>query len=57
MVGQAFSLPLEFGYFQAAAPHGWGMLQLAIRAKLGPQPQRFIHGVLGGTLTSTRRPF
>src|ERR1017187_6108287 len=26
---------LEFGHFRAAAPHGWGMLQLAIRAKLG----------------------
>src|ERR1039458_8493528 len=25
---------LEFGHFQAAAPHGWGMLQLAGRAKL-----------------------
>jgi hypothetical protein len=23
---------LEFGHFQAAAPHWWGMLQLAIRA-------------------------
>src|ERR1035441_4081447 len=25
---------LEFGHFQAAAPHGWGMLQLAKRAWL-----------------------
>src|SRR5665811_524118 len=29
------SSDLEFGHFQAAAPHGWGMLQLAIRAQLG----------------------
>jgi hypothetical protein len=26
------TLSLEFGHFQAAAPHGWGMLQLAKRA-------------------------
>jgi hypothetical protein len=34
-VGLGDSVPeLEFGHFQAAAPQGWGMLQLARRAKL-----------------------
>ena len=27
-------LPLEYGHFQTAAEHRWGMLQLARRAKL-----------------------
>src|SRR5450631_299486 len=34
----ARSSPLEFGHFQSAPPHGWGMLQLAIRAQLGRLP-------------------
>ena len=53
------NLPLEFGHFQTAAEHRWGMLQLARRAKLAQLPRILMLLVLAaaGLSQSENEPY